>query len=401
MRRVLGVLLGIVAVAGCGWTEYAADAHHSRSNPFDTAIGTGNLGTLTKAWDSPVPARTEPVVRGARVFTTSTHTLYALDAATGAVLWSLADTGQTGDAYTPTTTHGSDLDGIVEANERWSWVTRADGDAGGTTREVDATTGTVLDTTADAGYAPVRSGAWTYVIHRHDRLCCESVQYVDATDGTDGFQVPLRAFDLVADGDSVFARAQYGTDALAVFPAHGCGSATCTPAYWRPATAQSLELLALGDHHVFTTGDSGLLAFTRAGCGAAACTEAWRASGSGITGIAVAGGTVLVTRGATVEAYAEAGCGTPVCAPLWASTGGGTLSAPTVADGLVFAGSDDGSLRAWTLAGCGAASCPVVWTAPQGGPVGPVVVSTGSLYFTVGVTAQYDGVLRRLVLPSA
>src|SRR5439155_5076618 len=77
------------------------------------------------------------------------------------------------------------------------------------------------------------------------------------------------------------------------------------------------------------------------------------------------------------------GCGQALCQPLWTGTTGSTIeSSPTVANGVVFIGSDDGKLYAFPAAGCGQSSCQPLWTGPIGFPVfnsSPAVVH-GTVY---------------------
>ena len=52
-----------------------------------------------------------------------------------------------------------------------------------------------------------------------------------------------------------------------------------------------------------------------------------------------------------IYAWDAAGCGSATCSPLWSSpaTGGPIENSAIIADGMVFAGSDDGSVYAYTL----------------------------------------------------
>jgi eukaryotic-like serine/threonine-protein kinase len=64
-----------------------------------------------------------------------------------------------------------------------------------------------------------------------------------------------------------------------------------------------------------------------------------------------------------------------------ATTGGGISSSPTIADGVLFIGSDDDSLYAYATADCGSASCQPIWSFPIGGSVvSSPVVANGYVY---------------------
>jgi len=74
----------------------------------------------------------------------------------------------------------------------------------------------------------------------------------------------------------------------------------------------------------------------------------------------------------------NASCGNASCSPLWtAATGGIMRSSPAIANGMVYVGSDDGKLYALNAAGCGNASCSPLWTAATGDIIrsSPVVVN--------------------------
>ena len=201
--------------------------------------------------------------------------------------------------------------------------------------------------------------------------------------------------DLATDGDHVFAAAN-NFNSLAAIPSRGCGTATCAP-LWRSATlGEYFQSVSISGPTVFAQASAIVYAFPAAGCGQSQCSPLWRtpepALGDPIA-IAISGDRLYLTRGSKLEVYAATGCGSAVCAPLWTSPITGMPTAPSVANGVVYAGSSDGTLFAWNAAGCGAATCPALVTGAQGGALGPVTIDDGSLYFTVG------GALRKLVLP--
>ena len=59
------------------------------------------------------------------------------------------------------------------------------------------------------------------------------------------------------------------------------------------------------------------------------------------------------------------GCGQPTCGPLWLDFGTGTqadvLSSPTVANGVVYAGKNNGDVLAWGAGPCGQFVCDEIW----------------------------------------
>jgi outer membrane protein assembly factor BamB len=61
--------------------------------------------------------------------------------------------------------------------------------------------------------------------------------------------------------------------------------------------------------------------------------------------------------------------------------GGSVRSSPAVANGVVFVGSDAGTINAFDAKTCGSAICPPIWTAVTGGGVASSpAVSNGRLY---------------------
>ena len=84
--------------------------------------------------------------------------------------------------------------------------------------------------------------------------------------------------------------------------------------------------------------------------------------------------------------------------PLWSASldqrGGGKSSA-TVANGLVYIGSDDHYVYAFNASGCGRSSCSPLWSYPAGAEIeSSPVVANGVLY-----VGSLDGKLYSFHLP--
>jgi len=138
--------------------------------------------------------------------------------------------------------------------------------------------------------------------------------------------------------------------ALAAFKAGGCGKPSCPP-LWTASLggpfAEPIEVPlapAVGSGYVYAgTQAGGVLAFPAGGCGSPTCPPAWSGSVGGaiLSSPAVADGVVWAgSTDGTVDAFAVAGCGQPDCPPLWTfATGKQVLSSPAVADGELYAGS--------------------------------------------------------------
>ena len=113
----------------------------------------------------------------------------------------------------------------------------------------------------------------------------------------------------------------------------------------------------------------------------------------------VADGVVYIgTQDGEFFAFSANGCGSSVCAkPLWRSVNlaSGTTSA-AVANGIVYVGSqtsfnsNNGKLNAFAAAGCGADVCKPLWRGDAGPtpPLGSPTVANGVVY-----TATYNGQL--------
>ena len=176
---------------------------------------------------------------------------------------------------------------------------------------------------------------------------------------------------------------------LLVFPAAGCGQASCAPSWTAGigGPAGSTAAPAVTKDTVYTTSGTlfgnghntnfHLMAFPAAGCGAKTCKplRTYDTGDGGAEGApAVSGSTVFATTQASpdpnslgvVAAYPAAGCGQPRCKPLWTGINfeSGFASPPSVVNGVVFVGKGpatsvppDAGLYAFNAAGCGAATC--------------------------------------------
>jgi outer membrane protein assembly factor BamB len=188
------------------------------------------------------------------------------------------------------------------------------------------------------------------------------------------------------------------TGRLLVFPAAGCGRATCAPSWTADigGPAGSTAAPAVTADTVYTTSGTlfgegvntnfHLMAFAAAGCHAKTCKplRTYDTGDGGAGGApAVSGGLLFATTQFTpdpntvgvVSAYPAAGCGQAQCEPLWSGIDftTGSMSPPSVANGVVFIGkgpstfvppenTPDAALYAFNAAGCGAATCRAIST---------------------------------------
>ena len=158
---------------------------------------------------------------------------------------------------------------------------------------------------------------------------------------------------------------------LHVFDANGCGGRQCL-ALWTGKVGGTIfeSSPAIVDGVVYIASQHWFAAFDAGGCGAARCSPLWRAfddnqffNGSA----AVAGGHVFIPLENGIAVYAADGCGGSRCNPQWQLFGSGAqaaiLSAPTIANGVVYAGRNTGQVLAWKTAPCGLAFCSEIWSA--------------------------------------
>ena len=85
-----GAGMALRARAVASWPQQGYDETHRSVNPLETVLGTSNVAQLTLAWHSfPGQSNTSPVEADGKLFVTTfdTSVLMAMDASTGATLW--------------------------------------------------------------------------------------------------------------------------------------------------------------------------------------------------------------------------------------------------------------------------------------------------------------------------
>jgi outer membrane protein assembly factor BamB len=128
--------------------------------------------------------------------------------------------------------------------------------------------------------------------------------------------------------------------------------------------------------------DGTLWAYPADGCGADLCeTPLWQSTNLAqiIDSPTVADGIVYVgsqtsfdSNDGLLSAFDARGCGAPVCAPLWQGAAGKESileSSAAVGGGFVYVGAFDGRLYAFNARGCGRPLCRPVWTGATGGTI--------------------------------
>jgi outer membrane protein assembly factor BamB len=225
------------------------------------------------------------------------------------------------------------------------------------------------------------------------------------------------------------------TGRLLVFPAAGCGRATCKPSWTAdlggPAGRTAAPVVAGATVFAGSTtrfgGENGahLFAFPADGCGKQTCRplRAYDVGDGGIDAApAVSGGVLYATTQATpdpntvgvVAAFPAAGCGAALCEPIWTAVNfaSGFASPPVVAGGVVFVGKGpasgvpvDAAVYAFDARGCGDRVCREPLAFVQLGPDqfylgSPIAVADGKLFLGSNDNSDGHSNLYSLSLPA-
>jgi outer membrane protein assembly factor BamB len=169
-------------------------------------------------------------------------------------------------------------------------------------------------------------------------------------------------------GGFVYVGAQDGY--LDVFDAAGCGGATCLPV-WRGKTGSLIfaSSPAVAQGQVFQPSFDGRLnVFSAAGCGQAVCLPRWKGDleAYGDSSPAVANGFVYIGHHeGWMAVFRTSGCGQSLCQPNWYGMAAGQVaendSPPMIANGVAYIGSMVDRVYAYPAAGCGHTFCDPLW----------------------------------------
>jgi outer membrane protein assembly factor BamB len=408
---VVAVTLLSTSLSGC-WLQVGFNSGHTRFNDIEDRLTAANVGTLRQAWSRELlPSTSEPVVRGSRVYvTTSTNTdagaevdVRAFDIRTGDLAWdtNLSTVPVPVDFYVPVpvTFVGDELWagymlGQLPLQPRPIFRSAAP-------VRLDPDDGTVLGAEGALAMTPaVDAGAYVVVT----RVLAPAEIQLEVRDKATGaivWTAPLgrsmvpasEMLPAVADGQVYVVDDQ---QRLLEFALSGCGAPTCPPT-WASTPAGALSsfssypVVAPGGRHLFIRGDGGaLLAIDRV-----THTVAWSAlQASGGNNFTVAGEHVHVPIGAWYVTYAVEGCGSPTCTGSGLIPAGGqTTSAPVVAGDVIYFG-----LQGAVSAHSPGSSSPLVQL-PVAGRVTAMSVAQGQL-FVVHQPDASRSVLTAFALPT-
>jgi hypothetical protein len=444
MRRMAIVLVVAVLLAGCAWARPRFDGARTAHNPIEVGISRENVATLTESFrvftanvDPPpafVVAHGHLYVQGSptQVFDSAGGPSCSGSPRTCPAQWSVPESSPpevVGDTlYSASAAYDADgvrgCSGAPKVCEPL-WMDR---DAGSQTATVDLATlhfgfggngnahgaETVVlngfrnpkpaSCTAPAGQLPSCSVAWTRVVGS----------------GSSGGIVGQPA---IADG-------RLFTSYSAVGAPHGTlmafdGSVTTTNASLWTAVLPGVGSpdIAVADGIVVTTAQTPtgkvVVAYDAAGvknCSGTptVCTPLWVSdpwTGAGFDAApALANGVLYRAVGDQLRAYdlhGVKGCsGTPVvCQKLWVGAVGPGVTAPAVANNVVYTSASDGTVQAYDaqgVTGCSATTrvCGPLWQTNLGSVAGPVEVSGGRIYVGTGTATGFGADSVRVFAPS-
>jgi outer membrane protein assembly factor BamB len=329
VATMVGIVLAFPAVASSAdWPQFHFGADRSGYNPNESTLDASNLSRLGASWRTAISNApvTSPVVVDGVVFVGSNdRNLYALDASTGAILWS-APTGE-GISRSPAVANGRVYVGSDDSRVY----------AFPTSCSTPCAPLWATPTNGRISSAPAVANGVVYV--GAGRGAEGDLWALDAATGAVKWTAPLSSSPngVAVSGNVVYAA--FGS--LYAFPTE-C-STPCSP-LWIGWGASALPVV--GDGRVFSDGsfvNNAFNAFPDTDSCSSPCPVLWTGlTGSGTSrGAAVAGGRVYVPDGnGTLAAYPTACTG--FCSPSWSVPLGGFVSDPAVANGVVYVGTGDG-----------------------------------------------------------
>ena len=329
VAAVVGIALAFPAMASSAdWPQFHFGADRSGHNPDESTLDASNLSRLGASWRTTISNApvTAPVVADGVVYVGSNdRNLYALDASTGAILWS-APTGE-GISRPPAV-----ADGRVYVGSDDSKVY-------------------AFPTSCSTPCAPLWATPTNGRISSAPAVA-DGVVFVGAGRGTDGDMWALDAatgavlwtaqVNSAPTGVAVSGQVVYAAwGELAAFPT-SC-STPCTP-LWIGQSAEAPP--AVGDGKVFSDArfiNNRFNAFPDTASCSSPCPPVWTGLTSSGTprGAAVAVGKVYLSEFDGTLAAFPTSC-TGFCSPSWTVPLGGFVSDPSVANGVVYVGTGDG-----------------------------------------------------------
>ena len=413
--RTVGVVAVVLAVAGC-WEQVGYGPGHTWSNPVEDRLTTANVVSLHEDWSTSLGGYVsqEPIVSGGRVFVTTTTgagsmstaslDVHAVDATTGAPIWST-------NAYTDGSYNVElhSFDASVASGQLWtganvsSQVGHFPPVCDSLTTRLDPATGTVVAQDESFGSTVVQAGSHLLQVTGHvlepggcDTSGTASLVARDRETLATEWSAPLGWGSLMLGnlGPTV-ARDKvvlFDRGGVMAFALEGCDAPTCAPLWTLPLPFGAIPLgqpvagpsgqVFVAVAHILDPPQRTELLSLDGATGAVNWTANLGTSSADPLGVAIAGGRVYVEGGRVFDA---AGCGASTCTPAWTVTvsPGTGAAGPVVAGGVVYEGGP-GVIHAYAAAGCGSVTCSPLVTLPvDGTPLG-LSVADGRLYAANG-----------------
>ena len=363
----------------------------TRFNQYENTINTTNASQLQVFWTATttgIISSSPAIVNGVAYIGGQDGFVYAVDAATGKIIWTAATANHSPIFSSPSVGNG---DVYVE-------------DQGGTLYAFDARTGVLKGQNAQIGNDG-HNGVSTATGSGFSPVVYKGKVYVTADSSLYVFSADLSSVVTQAAIGAYFSHASAivngilyvaSSDSMVhAYKAAGCATPPCSDIWHTTTTGMMYATPSVANGVVYAGGIDGKLYALKASNGA----YLWTAVTGGPirSAAAVANGVVYVeSEDGNLYAFNAGGCGNNTCSPIWkASTGPLTipppsafdpdfLSSPMVANGVVYVGSGDSKLYAFdTVTG------NQLFVFQTGGPIrsSPVVVN-GAVYI-----GSYDGKL--------
>lgn len=377
-----------LALAGC-WLQPGFDAGRGNWNPFEYDLTSRTVGGgLTQRWNTTVLGVATnvnaPLSSRGRIYVTTSFgaSASALDAHTGALLWTRDLFDHNGSLFGQSLTAPALVDGELVVGKTIDATH-------GVLYHLDLDTGAVLSSTpsdpvtdvAVAGGVPAvltRTSTLDKVSWKFDAV----VTHTSPSDSPGSFAI-VGDHLLWSDGDKATG---YSPDCPAN-PAGGCSLDWSTDLGDRVT-----QVVAVGHGQAIYSYGFGNLAVLDVATGAVRWTASVANAFPAAHIAAVADGVIVVAAPNFVGApqlfaYPAAGCGASSCQPLWSAFGSSptAMQSPLVAGGdLVWAsgelpGDSSWRIHAFPLHGCGAPTCEPIASVPYGEDSGTAIVDDGQL----------------------
>jgi outer membrane protein assembly factor BamB len=430
---VLGVGSLVLLASGCDWGTFGFDAGNSRNNTFESTISSTNVATMTTAWTGSIggAAGASSAVSGnGEVFIGAQNgSVYAFDqsGATNCLpgspgsctpLWSSAPEG------TPVSSP-ADVNGVLYIGvdaKLYAFDATGNTNCSGTPKVCQPLWSTASTGNSDMSTPTVNNG----IVYVHDS---HSLYAFDATGNTScsgtpkvcqplwsasGVGSPYGLPPAVNGSNNVVYTV--GGGKLYAFDATGntnCSGTpkVCQPLWSGPSASDQFGVVMSGS--TVYTAASDVYAYDATGktnCSGTpkVCQPLWSGSTGGTSSpnspMAVAGGTLYVEGVGdlvALDATGNTNCsGTPkVCQPLWtgaigaAQSSANENSAPAVANGVVYIGSDDHKLYAFDATGASCSGSPKTCTPLGFAWTGDVVRSSPTIVNGTVFLGSNDGKL--------